>query len=235
MRLRNNIYFPREPEVFFDLEPHKGRSVSFTIMAHEKRAAWAEQLAQELDCSITWDRHNDRHETGLRAIKAYEPSATHHCVVQDDVILAPNFKDEVKKLILYPEEDAPVGLYYGGKGSSHSAHVTAHQFAQSRQANWVIRRGPIWGPAIIYPVRTIPDLVKFYEESHVQNYDRRVMRFYQSVKKHCWYTIPSLVEHRVDDNPSLCGHDRPNRQARVFGPQPGTLLRWDGPAVRSNL
>ena len=235
MPRRISRYAPRKPEVRFDLEAHSGRSVSYTIMAHEKRRTWAEKLAEQLSCDITWDQKNDRHDTGMRAIKNYG-NATHHCVIQDDALLADDFKFHVEQLVQYVDDGCPVGLYYGAKGAQNSAHVQAHNEAMSFDARFLIRKGPIWGPGIIYPVSSIPKLEKFYNSSVVQNYDRRVMRFYESIGKPCWYTIPSLVEHRVDDNPSLCGHNKPNRQARLFhGPQSDLELRWKGPAVRSRL
>jgi len=218
------------------LQPYDGRSVSFAIMAHPRRAQWAVDLGRELDCEIIWDKHNDRHETGLRAIKAYDAGATHHCVIQDDAILCKDFKPAVSELIKYPKPLAPVGLYYGAKGVSATRHSSIHSFATSKNAKWIIRKGPVWGPGIIYPRKTVRDLVRFYENSEIQNYDRRVMRFYESINESCWYTIPSLVDHRQEDNASLCAHDRPNRQARLFcGPQSALELRWDGPAVRSKL
>lgn len=208
--------------------------LSFTVMAHEKRKDWALQIAAEIGCDITWDRINDRHDTGLRAIKAYDSGATHHVVVQDDAHLCEDFVRTVEDAVRYAHPFAPIGLYYGGKGGARSAHVFAHNRAVQENANWIIRKGPIWGPGIVYPVATIPDLVKYFSTSAIQNYDRRVMWYYQSVEQDCWYTIPSLVNHRVEDNPSLCGHNLPNRQARLFaGPQASSVLRWDGPAVRS--
>jgi len=229
-------YSPRMPEILTSLEPYEGRSVSFTVMAHPKRQEWAEELAVQIPATITWDEKNDRHDTGLRAIKAHGANVTHHCVVQDDAILSPDFRETVEQLVKYPDPESPISLYYGGKGKSSSAHASAHNLAQTNNAKWLIRKGPIWGPAIIYPVATILSLVKFFEKSVVENYDRRVMRYYQSVNKDCWYTIPSLVEHRQEDNPSLCGHDKANRQARVFlGPQSPLNIEWSGPAVRSQL
>jgi hypothetical protein len=207
--------------------------VSFTVMAHEKRKQWAEEIAEQLGCDITWDRRNDRHDTGLRAIKAYDPDATHHVVVQDDVHLCNNFKEVVTNAIRYAHPFAPIGLYHGGKGNAMSAHVRVVSEAEKHGACWIARKGPIWGPGIVYPVATIPDLIKYFSSSIVENYDRRVMKYYQSVGQMCWYTYPSLVDHRQENNPSLCGHDRGNRVARKFlGPQEALEVDWSGPVVK---
>jgi hypothetical protein len=215
-------------------EPVQGRSVSYTIMAHPKRKEWAEELSEKLSCEITWDEKNDRHDTGFRSILAYNPDATHHCVIQDDSVVHDTFTSIVDEMIKYVPDNAPVGLYYGGKGSSNSAHVRAHKEAEANGACFLVRKGPIWGPGIIYPVSTIPFLKQFYKNSAVENYDRRVMRFYQKIGQDCWYTVPSLVQHRVENNPSLCGHDRGLRQARLFvGPQDGLEVDWSGPIVKA--
>jgi hypothetical protein len=205
-------------------------------MAHPKRGAWAEELAEQIGATVTWDEKNDRHDTGLRAIKAHGPDATHHCVVQDDVVLHKDFRAAVEKLVSFPDPDAPVGLYYGSKGSTQGAHASAHDWAVRKGATWLVRKGPIWGPGIVYPVSTVPNLVEYFEASRVENYDRRVMRFYQSIGQDCWYTVPSLVEHRVDNNPSLCGHNQPGRQARMFlGPRSALEVDWTGPVVRGDM
>jgi hypothetical protein len=203
-------------------------------MAHPKRREWAEELAAQIPATITWDEKNDRHDTGLKAIKAHGVNVTHHCVVQDDAIIVPNFREVVEELIKYPDPESPISLYYGGKGKTSSLHASAHDLAMKHNASWLVRKGPIWGPAIVYPVSTIPALVEYFEKSIVENYDRRVMYYYQSINQDCWYTVPSIVEHRAEDNPSLCGHNQPNRQAKMFvGPQSALDVEWSGPMVRS--
>ena len=210
--------------------------VSFTVMAHPKREQWAVGLARQLDCNITWDEKNDRHDTGLRAIKAYDSSADYHCVVQDDAILAEGFADALPLILQYPEPGCPVGLYYGAKDSTNSLHAQAISYALDNGGRWLVRKGPVWGPAIVYPTDNISPLIDYFEDSIVENYDRRVMSFYQSQGILCWYSVPSLVDHRQEGNQSLCGHDRGIRQARVFcGPQNALEVDWSGPVVKASM
>jgi hypothetical protein len=211
-------------------------SLSVSVMAHSKRAAWVPELVERVGgANVVWDQKNDRHDTGLRAILDYDPKATHHLVIQDDAVVPDDFREGLVRALRYADPESPVGLYYGGKGSSNSAHVKAWLDAESRGASWLVRKGPIWGPGIVYPVSSIPDLNRFYKESSVQNYDRRVMRFYQSRGKLCWYSMPSLVDHRLEGNPSLVGHDsRGERRARSFiGPRSALDVDWSGPVVVS--
>lgn len=208
-------------------------NVSFAIMAHKKREAWVPYLQEKIpSAKVVWDKYNDRHETGLRSIKAHGANADWHVVVQDDVILADDFVEGVQEALRFVPDGSPVGFYYGGKGSKNSAHATALSEAIVRGASWLVRRGPVWGPAIAYPVSTIGDLTEFYEKSSVQNYDRRAKTFYDSRNARCWYSVPSLVDHRVEDNPSLSGHHKPNRSAGVFvGPRSALSVDWSGPAL----
>ena len=202
-------------------------------MAHDKRREWAEQLAGSIGCEVTWDRHNDRHETGIRAIESYDRDADYHVVVQDDVVLPGNFASLVTEALRWVPPSHPAGLYHGGTSGRH-AH--AWSAAEAAGASWLVRKGPIWGPAIAYPVDNILALSEHYRASGTQNYDRRVMEFYHGQGILCWYSVPSLVDHRQEGNPSLCGHDRDGRVARRFvGPQTGVELDWSGPIVRSRL
>ena len=58
-------------------------------MAHPRRADMVAQLQAELDrpVKVVWDEVNDRHDTGIRAIEAFDPSASHHLVIQDDCVV----------------------------------------------------------------------------------------------------------------------------------------------------
>jgi hypothetical protein len=211
--------------------------LSFAIMAHPKRKEWVDDLVKQIpEATVVWDQKNDRHDTGIRSILAYDPKATHHAVIQDDVILGKDIVPGLAQALKYVDPLSPVGLYHGGKGRATSDHVVAAEVAAKNRAKWVVRKGPIWGPGIVYPVRTISILAEWYDKSEIQNYDRRVMRFYYDRGVMCWYSFPSLVDHRAEDNPSLCGHDGPNRGrrvARVFsGPQSALDVDWGGPVVR---
>ena len=228
-------YRDTSAKVVSSLGPYKDSvKVSFTVMAHPKRREWAEQIAADIGCDITWDQRNDRHDTGLRAIKAHDVGADYHVVVQDDVVLPADFAESVREALRWVPGE-PVSFYYGGKGSAHSKHVAAWSEASRAGCSWLARKGPIWGPAIAYPRANIAELIDYFKSSDVQNYDRRVMKFYQSVGSLCWYSLPSLVEHRQDDNPSLCGHDRGLRQAREFvGPRSALDVDWSGPVARAS-
>lgn len=62
-------------------------TLSVAIMAHPKREAMVADLLTRLDreVPVVWDQINDRHDTGARAMEAFDPACTHHLVIQDDV------------------------------------------------------------------------------------------------------------------------------------------------------
>ncbi len=100
---------------------------------------------------------------------------------------------------------------------------------------WVSGEGPHWGVAIIVPTEHIPDLIAWCNLccGHIANYDARITAFYQYRGLDCWYTVPSLVNHReVSENPSLIGGRSGNRTAFNFiGPNSPLRVRWDTPPV----
>jgi hypothetical protein len=64
------------------------------------------------------------------------------------------------------------------------------------------------------------------------NYDLRISAFYEERRIDCWYTVPSLVEHRpVKENPSLVKMRTGSRQAWVFEEDPAPT-DWRGTVVR---
>jgi hypothetical protein len=64
-------------------------TLSVAIMAHPKRAALVDGILARLDrddVPVIWDEQGSRWDTGRRAMLAYDPSCTHHVVIQDDII-----------------------------------------------------------------------------------------------------------------------------------------------------
>jgi hypothetical protein len=213
--------------------------LSYTIMAHKKRERWVPDLQAQLEnCSVTWDKFNDRHETGLRAIRSYDANATHHVVVQDDALLCGDFVETAHNALRYVPESCPVS-FYTGRVKPHSHEFSQiHEAAKREGASFISGKGPWWGVAIAFPVDSIDDLAEFYSKAdNIPNYDRRSARFYESRGIPCYYSLPSIVDHRVEDNPSLvAGRQNLGRYAREFvGPRSGLDIDWSGPVFRSGM
>lgn len=180
--------------------------ISTAIMAHPQREAWAHELSARLDAPIVWDQRNDRVDTGLRSLAAYDPEATHHLIVQDDAIVC---RDLVPALERAAEvaEDRILGLYIGnGRPLSKFRLDQIARGADAAGANWIEWRGTIWGVAIAVPVAHIEGLMRSYQrQAHgIQNYDTRLENAARTRGVGWWYPWPSLVDHRTGPaNPSL--------------------------------
>ena len=213
--------------------------LSVAVMAHKSRERWVPGLVEALgDCQVVWDRFNDRHDTGQRSLEAYNPEATHHMIIQDDALVADDLVEGVTNLLRFVPPVNPVGLYVGrARPRTDEVRVLMTRASESN-ASFMVHKGPWWGVGIVLPVSTIPGLLKSYKEmDKVPNYDRRIARYYESRGLYCYYTVPSLVDHRIDDNPSLVpGRGSDGRHAFNFvGPRSALEVDWSGPIVRGKV
>lgn len=186
--------------------------LSAAVMAHPKREHFVHELLEDLDgpAEVVWDRYNDRWDTGRRSLLAHAPEATHHLVIQDDVQPCKALLAGCAEMLRHVPPGNPVALYMGrSRTQPHrfrmSELVTA---AQARDASFAVFEGPWWGQAVIVPTMSIPGIVS-YGDTHpeITNYDHRIAWYFSSIGTPCYYTLPSLVEHRTGpDNPSLLAH-----------------------------
>jgi hypothetical protein len=213
--------------------------LSVAIMAHPKRADWVPLLeAQVPQAKVVWDRKNDRWDTGARSLMAFDPDAEWHMVIQDDSLLPPDFYDGVKRMLEFVEPAHPTGLYYGRVRPRALDTENLVRRAQKEQASFIVHNGPWWGVGIVLPTKHIPDVVEWgTRHSNIPNYDRRISRWYADKQIPCYYTVPSLIEHRTEHNPSLVpGRNGQNRRAWQFvGPRSALEVDWSGPAVRGDM
>lgn len=179
--------------------------LSVAIMAHPKRAHFVSELEPLLPgAEVVWDRMNDRWDTGRRSQLSYDHGADWHLVVQDDAVLCPDFLPGVEKA-LQAVPGNPVAFYMG-KVRPHARRTReAARYALAEGSSWVTGPGPWWGVAVATPTERIKDMIAYCDQrKSVGNYDIRMAHYWASVGVECWYSVPSLVDHRVGiDNPSL--------------------------------
>lgn len=205
-------------------------SLSCAVMAHPKREGMVAELLTMLDrpVPVVWDEIQDRHDTGIRAMTAYDPACTHHLVIQDDVLPCPDLVAGAERALKYVPQDVPVSLYVG-KVRPFGRAVTAATAAAGSDASWITMAGIYWGPAVIVPTHLIDDMAAWYRRSAVTNYDRRMSTWFQKRRVLCWYSWPSLVDHRGDE--SLVNGHGPGRHAHRFHPGSALEVDWSGPVV----
>lgn len=211
--------------------------LSVAVMAHPSRAAFVEELTPQLPgAEVVWDERNDRWDTGRRSLLAYDSRASHHVVVQDDAILCTDFLAGVEAAVAFSGEN-PVGLYTG-RVRPHQATITpAVKGALAAGAPFLVAPGPYWGVALAIPTAHIDELVAWGDENpQIKNYDRRIGAWYDRVKSlECWYTVPSLVDHRpVKENPSLVKGRIGNRRAHRFCRGSALDVDWAAPPAYMN-
>lgn len=191
--------------------------LSVAIMAHPDRRRFVGSLARQLpEAEVIWDREGDRWETGRRALLAFDQAATHHLVIQDDAVLC---RDLVAGMARAAEVAAehPVSLYTGAVRPHQAVVGPAVEQARREGRPWISMEGPFWGVGLLIPAVHIPELVAYCDGKSIANYDLRIWKFYKSLGRRCWYTAPSLVDHRpVAENPSLVPGRDGNRRALWF-------------------
>jgi hypothetical protein len=209
-------------------------------MAHQKREAWVPDLEAQLPGVRTvWDSKNDRWDTGARSLAAYDPSSEWHMVIQDDSLLPPDFYEGVRRMLGFVQPEHPVGLYYGRVRPRGLDTENLFHRAQREKAPFVVHNGPWWGVGIVIPTKHIRQIIEWGDKRpNIPNYDRRISRWYQEQKIPCYYTMPSLIDHRTGaENPSLVpGRTALNRRSWQFvGPQSALSVDWSGPVIRGAM
>lgn len=206
-------------------------TVSVAVMAVPERAHFVGQLLDRLGVGpdvVVWDEKRDRCDTGLRAMQAYNPDATHHLVIQDDALVCNDLLAGIGRLVEHTG-DLPSSLYIG-KVRPHPQRVQ-ERFDQARRAKTPLleMRGPLWGVGIVFPTGHLDDLCEWFPSETHPNYDMRVSRWYMNVADlDCLYTVPSLVNHRpVAENPSTVVGRTGNRQAHWFLGEKASALDVD--------
>lgn len=197
-------------------------TLSVTVMAHPKRRDAAEQLARTLDASIVWDEHDDEWHTGARALAAYEPTATHHLVLQDDAVPVPDFRRHATAA-LTEHPDALVSFYLGTSRPPQWQHAVdrACMTADDCDAAWITAPTLLHGVAIAIPTVEIPAMLAWCERPQVP-YDERIGMYWRYIlDRPVFYTWPSLVDH--DDGPTIATH--PDGDART-APRRARLVGW---------
>lgn len=205
-------------------------------MAHPSRRRFVDELLEQLgDVPVIWDREGDRWETGSRALRAHvETGATWGLTIQDDAILGRDCIPAAAKAAEVAGE-RPVSLYTGKSRPHQNIVSPAVKRAQRTGSPWLAMEGPWWGVGIVLPTAHIPELCEWGDaHPRIRNYDLRISRWYEQQGIDCWYTVPSLVDHReVGENPSLISGRTGNRQAHTFiGERSALEIDWSLPPLR---
>jgi len=197
--------------------------LSVSVMAHPVRRPLVEELLAQLgDVPVSWDSNPEpspepqrRWATGRRAFELADPQSDWHVVVQDDALVSENFREGLARALDHAPFGVIVSPYLGTKRPSQQSVQRAIQKAEKAGSSWTTMSGLNWGVAIAVPTVSIPHMLAWCDEQTTMPYDTRIGRFYRDqLGWECWYTWPSLVDHR--EGPSICGHSSSGRYAHRF-------------------
>ncbi|MFB7588381.1 hypothetical protein [Streptomyces sp. NPDC056169] len=207
------------------LSPDGLVSLDGVVMTHPRRSHAARALSAELgDLRIVMDPHpggSNALITSIEAWGAYAADATHHLVLQDDVIVRPDLLRQVRRAAeLFP--DAALSFY----ANWDSLNGAAARLALMAGCGWVeaVRWEFFPTLATVLPVRLLDEYGRFAEAAaQVHFEDDEVLFDFLQVKGVPGYvSVPALVEH--GDLASLVGN--PKRRAACYGG--GEPLRGPG-------
>ena len=145
-----------------------------------------------------------------RAEMMFDPQAQFHLVLQDDAILCDNFIERAEALLKEP--DAVYSFYLGAR--------KAHKFPKVEseiKTNWLS-----WGVAVCIPTKIIPHMMGWcsVQPSDVPD-DTRIARYCKAKGISVIYPLPSIVNHRHDEQSLVGNANSGGRKAYWFiGEQP---------------
>ncbi len=139
---------------------------------------------------LVLDGHHDGiWQTARRAWLKYHPDATHHLVLQDDLLLCEELLEGVEKALRYVPSGDFVSLF-GTSKRVRDIHLKG-------QTSW-IKAKDFSGQAVIIPTEAIPKMVDWIDRCVRPDLDKDDVKMYmwmQRADRWCWITCPSLVEH----------------------------------------
>lgn len=201
--------------------------VSFTIMAHPARRLFVKRMMAELPSSeIAWADDSIEWNTGRRSWEAHDPHSDWHVVVQDDALLCKEFESTVTKALATVPE-GPVSFYAGKPFPEPDRVEQALARAKAAGKRWFTMQGPVWGVCIAAPTRMIKDMLAHADKNGVEPYDLKLATTFGQWGMKCWYSVPSLVDHRI--GPSMVNDLKlVERQAHEWiGRHHGLKINWD--------
>jgi hypothetical protein len=204
--------------------------LSASVMTHPRRLAAAHQLRDrhpDLDLKVAVDPEPDKGpaplRTALLAWRMMAEDATHHLVLQDDVVLCEDFRAVVERAVA-SLPTAPLALFT--EWGSRSGHLV--RLAALRGVSWV----PFidaFAPAqaLVLPQALVHGFLDWCRGSDQGDDDALAVAAYlQSMDAPMYIPVCNLVEHTT--TPSLLGNDliMGPRHATCFSPVLARGHRW---------
>jgi hypothetical protein len=209
--------------------------ISVAIMTHPRRLDSARQLRDqhpELDPRIVVDPEPDGPPSPLRtaalAWAAVGDDATHHLVLQDDVLLCPGFREQLLAAVRARPKAALSFFTHWASHLSHAVRVAALcGFTWTEVVGKYVPTLALAAPALV-----ARDMASALSVADTTKDDVAVRQYLYKSGVEAYVAVAGLVEHL--DLPSLTGHDeyRPLRSACFADPP---RRGWDARTLRPGV
>lgn len=176
------------------------KKVSVTIFSHHSRSKRLQQTLEALGSDVAVEVVIDYKtegiwQTAMKAWRSYGTDATHHLVLQDDIIPCKNFLVRLPEIIHHLPNDASV---------SFCDKLPLMHYAKQKKKSWVLSGKVRHAQALLQPVSQIENFIQWSEWNIRPSYyhdDGRLEMYLHTFNKLMWHTVPSLVSH--DDDGSV--------------------------------
>jgi len=212
--------------------------LSISVMAHPSRAQFFPYLQEKLNLPLSKfsiDQNNNLIANSRAAWMMHDPDADFHCVVQDDAVVADNFREKAAAFIVKQEE----------KRRAERRPVQGYNFFLKQDR----RKSPIWpqdgvyvdkvtrgGVAICLPTAHILPMLREYDLQRSKHDDDRISEYVKRNGIKMLFPVPSLIGHRGDIE-SVAGNGHSLDVWKFDGQEPVTIPKiihqlWVGPQPR---
>jgi GR25 family glycosyltransferase involved in LPS biosynthesis len=185
-------------------------------MAHPKRDEFIPYLKKVL--GYTTPMAYDKDSKGLlwnclEAWKLYDKSADYHCVIQDDVLFATDFKERVQQHVEFAhnQTNGEVALILCMMNRPRFRKNVREAKRDGKNYTWLEHLHT--GNSIILPVKYIEEMMEFYKTLTFPLDDKRIDTFVSKKGLKVYCPLPNLIEHRKE--PSLHNYNKSSFDSRV--------------------
>lgn len=211
--------------------------LSVAVMAHPSRGPAARRLQADLAAlapEVVFDPEPDGPPSALRTARrawgAVAPGATHHLVLQDDVVPCTGFAARIAEAARARPDD---GLAFFTEWGSRTAHMV--RIAALTGASWARAVDEyVPAPALMLPA----SVARGFDEYARLKADRTTPDdvvlddYLRELGVGCYVSVPNLADHL--EAPSLTGNDHMGARRCVCLPADGDPpADWTGPAIEA--
>lgn len=207
--------------------------IGYSIIADKRREEWVEGLVDFFTTKgstppfVSWDRNRDVWDTARTAWGRWVGTSVDWVVVLEDDALphseAATLIPQALRMLTHhqaPTPHSPVSFYLGSTLPDNAAVKWA--VANNPDASFFTHYRINHGVAVAIPRHLVEEVVEEGDRRNIAEYPFRLSKYFEKNRIRCWYTNPSIVEHR--DAGSLVKEDRGDARA----PKPRKALRMLG-------